>query len=42
MRSTIQSTLRPDLTFETSDAHINDLELGTLAAQRLLELLNKQ
>jgi uncharacterized protein (UPF0261 family) len=42
MRSTIQSTLRPDITFETSDAHINDLELGTLAAQRLLELLNKQ
>jgi len=42
MRSTIQSTLRPDITFETSDAHINDLELGALAAQRLLELLNKQ
>jgi uncharacterized protein (UPF0261 family) len=42
MRSTIQSTLRPDITFETSDAHINDLKLGALAAQRLLELLNKQ
>lgn len=42
MRSTIQSTLRPDITFETSDAHINDLELGALAAQRLLELLNEQ
>ena len=42
MRSTIQSTLRPDIGFETSDAHINDLELGVLAAQRLLALLNKQ
>ena len=42
MRSTMQSKLRPDITFETSDAHINDLELGALAAQRLLELLNKQ
>ncbi len=42
MRSTIQDALRPDITFETSDAHINDLELGVLAAQRLLALLNKE
>ena len=42
MRSTIQETLRPDISFETSDSHINDLELGVLAAQRLLALLNKE
>lgn len=42
MRTTIEQELRSDFTFETSPAHINDPELGVLAAQRLLALLNKQ
>jgi len=42
MRSTIQENLRPGIGFETSNSHINDLELGVLAAQRLLSLLNTE
>jgi uncharacterized protein (UPF0261 family) len=41
MRTTIEQELRSDIGFETAPYHINDLELGVLAAQRLLTLLNK-